>query len=382
MLAFGYNAFAAGMCNFLLGRFGEAEQSVRGFVEVSEDAGLLWGAAWLWSLLSQAQLYQGDFAASLASGLRAEELGRRPGAASVMPMPMVFVAEVLVAQGRLAEAEERLDEARRWQEDRPNKFANAWYFFGLGWLRDAQGRHGEAADAYAEMAARFEARGQQAQIGLKPELAHALIRAGRPDRALVVAREVVATIAGRDMPMGQATASASLAAALSACGHHAEGVTEARRAVELGDGVDGGLFAARARAVLGEALLRAGERVEACDVLRDAHQRLAAFPLVPDRDRVAALLAELGFTSPRPVRPAPADGGPSRAGPLDDLSRRERDVVELAVTGVSSRSIALRLGLSERTVENHLQRTYVKLGVHSRAELIALVAGTASAAAG
>ena len=44
------------------------------------------------------------------------------------------------------------------------------------------------------------------------------------------------------------------------------------------------------------------------------------------------------------------------------------------MTGVSSRSIALRLGLSERTVENHLQRVYGKLSVHGRAELIARMA--------
>jgi DNA-binding NarL/FixJ family response regulator len=51
------------------------------------------------------------------------------------------------------------------------------------------------------------------------------------------------------------------------------------------------------------------------------------------------------------------------------LTSRERQVAELAADGVKSRDIAERLYLSPRTVENHLQRVYAKLGVNSRTEL-------------
>jgi DNA-binding NarL/FixJ family response regulator len=51
------------------------------------------------------------------------------------------------------------------------------------------------------------------------------------------------------------------------------------------------------------------------------------------------------------------------------LTTRERQVAELAAEGVKSRDIADRLYLSPRTVENHLQRVYAKLGVNSRTEL-------------
>ncbi len=51
------------------------------------------------------------------------------------------------------------------------------------------------------------------------------------------------------------------------------------------------------------------------------------------------------------------------------LTRREREVAGLAAAGVSSRQIAAQLVLSVRTVDNHLQSAYVKLGVTSRAEL-------------
>jgi DNA-binding CsgD family transcriptional regulator len=57
------------------------------------------------------------------------------------------------------------------------------------------------------------------------------------------------------------------------------------------------------------------------------------------------------------------------ATPAVQLTRREQDIVELAVQGLTDREIAERLMVSVRTVEGHLYRTYVKLGVRSRDEL-------------
>ncbi|AGL14781.1 LuxR family transcriptional regulator [Actinoplanes sp. N902-109] len=51
------------------------------------------------------------------------------------------------------------------------------------------------------------------------------------------------------------------------------------------------------------------------------------------------------------------------------LTVRERQVAELAAGGVRSKEIADQLFLSPRTVENHLQRVYTKLGVSGRNEL-------------
>jgi DNA-binding CsgD family transcriptional regulator len=51
------------------------------------------------------------------------------------------------------------------------------------------------------------------------------------------------------------------------------------------------------------------------------------------------------------------------------LTAREREVCTLAAAGVSSPEIAAKLYLSVRTVNNHLQRAYTKLGVTNRREL-------------
>ena len=52
------------------------------------------------------------------------------------------------------------------------------------------------------------------------------------------------------------------------------------------------------------------------------------------------------------------------------LSRREAEIAQLAAKGLASKEIADRLFLSVRTVSNHLQNVYTKLGVASRAELV------------
>ena len=56
------------------------------------------------------------------------------------------------------------------------------------------------------------------------------------------------------------------------------------------------------------------------------------------------------------------------------LTRREREIAVLAAQQLSAADIAAQLHLSRRTVENHLQRIYTKLGISSRAELAAALA--------
>jgi DNA-binding CsgD family transcriptional regulator len=53
----------------------------------------------------------------------------------------------------------------------------------------------------------------------------------------------------------------------------------------------------------------------------------------------------------------------------EPLTPREREVASLAAQGLSSNEIARRLYLSPRTVNNHLQSTYAKLGIRGRHEL-------------
>ncbi|GGK76231.1 hypothetical protein Sme01_52000 [Sphaerisporangium melleum] len=63
------------------------------------------------------------------------------------------------------------------------------------------------------------------------------------------------------------------------------------------------------------------------------------------------------------------------------LSKREAEVMELIATGHSNGEIAQRLFLSEKTVKNHVNRIYSKLGADCRMTAIGLWKGESSARA-
>lgn len=87
------------------------------------------------------------------------------------------------------------------------------------------------------------------------------------------------------------------------------------------------------------------------------------------------LVAALSGASaaPHPVS-EPASDQPAWA--LTLLSARECEVMVLVSRGVSNQDIAARLFLSYKTVKNHLNRIFSKLGVATRSEAIALWVGT------
>jgi DNA-binding NarL/FixJ family response regulator len=58
------------------------------------------------------------------------------------------------------------------------------------------------------------------------------------------------------------------------------------------------------------------------------------------------------------------------AAQVEDLSPREREILELLAAGRSNKEIAARLGLTESTVRWHLWHVYNKLHVRSRTEAI------------
>jgi DNA-binding CsgD family transcriptional regulator len=81
-------------------------------------------------------------------------------------------------------------------------------------------------------------------------------------------------------------------------------------------------------------------------------------------------VAALVRASPK-QSPDDSEGVAERAG----LSKREREVALLAVTGLANRAIAARLGLSPITVKLHLSHVFKKTGVLGRTELAALFLG-------
>jgi DNA-binding CsgD family transcriptional regulator len=85
-------------------------------------------------------------------------------------------------------------------------------------------------------------------------------------------------------------------------------------------------------------------------------------------DRLGATIwCAQGRAELRGIRPVRTDS--------NELTTAERSVAQLAVNGHTNREIATQLFMSRKTVEAHVAHIYRKLGIHSRAELGARLAG-------
>jgi DNA-binding NarL/FixJ family response regulator len=62
-----------------------------------------------------------------------------------------------------------------------------------------------------------------------------------------------------------------------------------------------------------------------------------------------------------------------KAKGTESLTKREREVLELLVQGLSNREISKRMSLSQHTVKNYILHIFDKMGVSSRAELLYLI---------
>jgi DNA-binding NarL/FixJ family response regulator len=67
------------------------------------------------------------------------------------------------------------------------------------------------------------------------------------------------------------------------------------------------------------------------------------------------------------------------SGGLNQLTAREREVLELIEQGLDNKSIASTLGIRLTTARSHVQRVLEKLGVHSKLQAMHYATGRARA---
>jgi DNA-binding CsgD family transcriptional regulator len=122
---------------------------------------------------------------------------------------------------------------------------------------------------------------------------------------------------------------------------------------------------ARAHLLYGEWLRRENRRVDARAQLRAAHDMLSAMGIEAFAERARRELLATGERARKRTLET-----------RDDLTAQERQIAELARDRLSNPEIGARLFLSPRTVEWHLRKVFGKLGIHSRRELAAALAGS------
>ncbi len=91
----------------------------------------------------------------------------------------------------------------------------------------------------------------------------------------------------------------------------------------------------------------------------------------PTELAAAIVAAAQGFAvTPVSLRDRRNEAGEDDGGPSAALTGRERDVLQLLSEGLSNKTIASRLAISEHTVKFHLSSIFSKLGVSSRTEAV------------
>jgi DNA-binding CsgD family transcriptional regulator len=111
-------------------------------------------------------------------------------------------------------------------------------------------------------------------------------------------------------------------------------------------------------------VLQAGSPAQAAVEAQSAlsiYERVGA----PEATVAAGVLAAMGIA---------VTLAPRQPGPLEQLSKREREVLVLVAQGLSNPEIAQRLFITAKTAEHHVSSILGKLGLRSRAEAAAFAA--------
>ena len=241
---------------------------------------------------------------------------------------MQALCAALLGDGPGASA--HLERARAWR--RPGSIYDPFADEADAWTQVANGEPEagrRSATASLEMALAAHRWGQAS------DLAHSLARIG----GVETAHEAMERIGGRVDGRLAATDRAHVAALLADDAAGLEAVSKAFADI----GAD--LLAAESAAEGARAARRGGDPRRATRLMRTANELAAGCE---------------GARTPALVFPEDE---------LSPLSRRELEIADLAASGLSSEEIAGRLFLSVRTVDNHLQHVYQKLGITSRQEL-------------
>jgi ATP/maltotriose-dependent transcriptional regulator MalT len=316
------------------------------------------------SLMRRGQLEE---ARSLAEWLRDLALsGEQIEGAAVFGL---LLGEILLAQGQPSSAARLFRESSGLFAERDMFGYRPWALSALARALALRGEVDEAVQALEEASRRR--RGVR-HYDLSFFRARAEVSLARGDlrEAERTAHEGADWARSRGMPADEVLA-------LDACISCVPRDADASRLSELADRVDSPLadaLATRARGLVDrdpESLLDASRTCAAMSVWWvAADAALEAARILDRRHQARAAHAALRLSAEQASK---CEGfRPSTPGPVlapVRLTTRESQVARLAAGRQSNREIAAQMRLSLRTVENHLHRVFVKLGISDRSEL-------------
>jgi DNA-binding CsgD family transcriptional regulator len=200
---------------------------------------------------------------------------------------------------------------------------------------------------------------------LAPWAVEATARAGEVAKAEAMTEAYGAGIEGRDSPLASAALEWTRAALAESKGNWEEALLRYRRAATA----FGHMRRPYSRTITAEAAARCELATGNDDAKAQGLAELAACAQTYTELGAAwdAARARAELRAHQPAAERRPRGRPSYG---DQLSPREREVAELAATGLTNREIADILHLSYRTVEQHIARAMQKVGKVSRTALV------------
>ena len=248
------------------------------------------------------------------------------------PATCFALTEAHAKLGQSTEADEALAEARQNVPDE-YVYMHTALAVATGWAQASGGYLSDAVATVREAATLAHDRGQPTHELICLQAAAQWGDASGADRARELAGEL-------SLPLADAVA------------RHVESL-----AAKDGEGL---LVASSAYRALGDRVTAADAAAQAAVALSQSQQR---------RRRLYAAAIAQGLSDECGGLSTPALRSPTG----HPLTERQREIVELAVAGMSNKDIATRLIMSVRSVEGHLYRACQRVGANSREELAAII---------
>jgi DNA-binding CsgD family transcriptional regulator len=305
-----------------------------------------------------AHLYRGDLATAEELARSGSRAARAQGLGGNFPYGLGRLADSLIEQGRLAEAEDALN----WEGDAGPVAEDAslqTFIDTRARLLFERGSVEPALRMYTESGRRLRELGivNPAFVPWRTGAARCHLALGDRVSAIELTEDelVDARRWGSPRALGR-----GLRVRAAAAADDRERIELLRRSVDVLEPSTARLELAKSLVELGAALRRSNRRADSREPLRRGHELAVVCGAVPVAEHART---ELAATGARP-RSAMLSG-------IESLTPSERRVAGLAAAGRTNRDIAQALFVTAKTVEVHLSSTYRKLGIAGRGELAA-----------
>jgi DNA-binding CsgD family transcriptional regulator len=348
----GRSAIMPAFVHIFMGDFARASEVARRAIGGLRELGMVAPLAGSLPLLAAAEIgarQPREAAATVAEGLElAESLGYENDTTGLLGVK----ARIAAFQGREEECRESAEAAMR------RAVAN-----GVGWamvnarlaLAELELGLGNAREAIEHLEQLDPTPFPPIAAIATPDYVDAALRLGEPERTTAWLERFIQWVPVNDGPLVHgmlARCRAMLAADASeaeplfeeALGHHADDVPAFERA--------------KTQLAYGEWLRRDRRKIEARTQLRAALDVFEGLGAALWAERTGAELRATGETARK-----------RDASTVDELTPQELRIASLVAGGASNRDVAAQIFVSPKTVEYHLRKVFLKLGVASRVEL-------------